>query len=252
MKATTILRYVGVALLFLGLVFWAKSQPSQAGKPSVAASQLIEQADAAYRANRMDKALPKYKELLNTYRRTSPRILQRLASGEEAQGSIPQTLYYLNLLYTLQPQESVRTHMESLAQQYQLEGYDMDEWDFFRKLLRRFSVHLFAGFALGIAALVGLLWWRRLRGKKLRLLPLAVLLLLVLASAALNLDFRYGKAIVITGKAAFMSEASAASHMLGQVPPGTRLTVLGTTDIWMRVVYKDKQGFVNKTVVWWF
>jgi hypothetical protein len=171
---------------------------------------------------------------------------------EETQGNIPQTLYYLNLLYTLQPDEAVRTRMESLARQYQLDGYDMDEWDFFGKLLRRYAVHLFATFALLIGVLVGLLWLRRLRGVPLRLLPLAVFLLLVLASAALNLNLRYGKAIVVGGRAAFMDDASAASPLRAMIPPGTRLTVLGQSDTWMRVLYKDKQGFVNKNVVWYF
>lgn len=217
-----------------------------------AAQEVLHQADQAYAANRFDQALPLYQRLLEKDRLTSPRMLLRMALMEETTGKVPQTLYYLNLLYTLNPDDGVRTRMESLARQYQLEGYDMDEWDFFRKLLRRFSVHLFGVFSFFIALLVGLLWWRRYRGRPLRLLPLAIILLLVMASLALNLNVRYGKAIVISGKAALMTDASAASPLKSLIPAGTRLTVIGESDAWMRVVYRDKQGFVSRNVVWYF
>jgi len=217
-----------------------------------AAQEVLHQADQAYSANHFDEALPLYQRLLEKDRLTSPRMLLRMALMEETQGKVPQTLYYLNLLYTLNPDDGVRTRMESLARQYQLEGYDMDEWDFFRKLLRRFSVHLFGVFSFFIALLVGLLWWRRYRGRPLRLLPLAIIVLLVLASLALNLNVRYGKAIVISGKAALMTDASAASPLKSLIPAGTRLTVIGESDAWMRVVYRDKQGFVSRNVVWYF
>gem|GEM_PF-2421995 len=209
-------------------------------------------ADKAYRLNRFDQALKLYEAVLAKNRLTSPRILMRLSLMEETAGRIPQTLYYLNLLYTLQADEAVRTRMESLARQYQLDGYDMDEWDFFSKLLRRYAVHLFGVFAFMVAMLVGLLWYRRARAIPLRLLPLAIFLSLVVISAALNLNVRYGKAIVVVGKAAFMEDASAASPLYNFIPAGTRLTVLAQDDAWLRVLYKDKQGFVNRSVVWYF
>lgn len=230
----------------------AQPTPSLARDNADAAQEVLHQADQAYSANRFDQALPLYQRLLEKDRLTSPRMLLRMALMEETTGKVPQTLYYLNLLYTLNPDDGVRTRMESLARQYQLEGYDMDEWDFFRKLLRRFSVHLFGVFSFFIALLVGLLWWRRYRGRPLRLLPLAIIVLLVLASLALNLNVRYGKAIVISGKAALMTDASAASPLKSLIPAGTRLTVIGESDAWMRVVYRDKQGFVSRNVVWYF
>ena len=225
-----------------------RAQPAGRGD----AERRLAVADKAYEANHFEEALPLYQVLLEQDRLTSPRILNRLAVMEETAGHVPQTLYYLNLLYTVAPDEGVRTRMESLARQYQVEGYDMDEWDFFRKLLRRFSVHLFAAFCFGMLCLVALLWWRRARGRSLRLLPLGIILLLVIASAALNLDVHYGKAIVIDGKAALMEDPSAASPLEAFIPPGTRLTVIGESDAWMRVVYKDKQGFVSRNVVWYF
>jgi tetratricopeptide (TPR) repeat protein len=252
MKRQTIFKLVSIVTLLLCLFtqIWASEAGDSATKKEP--QTLVNEADKAYNLNQFDRAEPVYQNLLEKKRLTSPRILLKLATMEETRGNIPQTLYYLNLLYTLQPDESVRTRMESLARQYQLDGYDMDEWDFFRKLLRRFSVYLFGAFVFGIALLVFALLYRRYKGKPLRLLPLTIILMLVLASAALNLDVRYGKAIVITGKAAFMDDASAASSLLGMIPPGTRLTVIGESDAWMRVVYKDKQGFVNRNVVWYF
>ncbi len=244
-------RLLGLLAVLVGATL-TPGLPGFAVPDRVAAIRQMEEADRAYKANRFDEALPIYRRLLEQERVTSPRMLSRLALIEETRGKVPQTLYYLNLLYTLTPDDAVRTRMESLARQYQLEGYDMDEWDFFRKLLRRFAPHLFGFFCLGVAILVGILWYRRYRGKPLRLLPLAILLLLGLASAVLNLNYRYGKAIVIEGKAALMEDPSAASHLQALVPAGTRLTVLGETEAWMRVVYKDKQGFVSRNVVWYF
>jgi hypothetical protein len=252
MNNPTILRCLAVFGLFLLLTGAAKAQEKVPVLTGEETQAVFIEADSAYARNAFAQAAPLYRRLLENNRLTTPRALLRLSLIEEAQGNIPQTLYYLNLLYTLQPDEAVRTRMESLARQYQLDGYDMDEWDFFRKLLRRFAIHLFIGFALLIGLLVALLWRRRYRGKPLRLLPLPIVLLLMLASAALNVDVRYGKAIVVNGKAALMEDASAASGLRAMIPLGTRLTVLGESTTWMRVVYKDKQGYVNRNVVWYF
>jgi uncharacterized protein YgiM (DUF1202 family) len=215
-------------------------------------SGTLQKADSAYVSGNNILAANLYDTLLLGNRMVTPRMLYRLATIEEGKGRIPETLYYLSLLYSLNSDDALRTRIEDLSRQYKLEGYDFDEWDFFRQILRNYSVQIFSIFCILVVMLIGLLLRRRFQRRPLRLLPLSILLLLGVAFFALNYEIRYGKAIISTAQAPVMAEPSAAAKVLGYVPSGTRVTVIGDQDIWLRVVYNDRTAYVNRYLLRYF
>lgn len=224
------------------------------GLPTLAAdlAETLHKADSAYVSGNNVLATSLYDTLLVGNRMVTPRMLYRLATLEEGKGRIPETLYYLSLLYSLNSDDALRTRIEDLSRQYKLDGYDFDEWDFFRQILRNYSVQIFSAFSVLVVLLIALLLRRRFQRRPLRLLPLGILLLLGLATLALNYDIRYGKGIISTAQAPVMADPSAAAKVLGYVPSGTRVTVIGEQDIWLRVVYNDRTAYVNKYLLRYF
>ena len=213
---------------------------------------LLTQADVAFDRSRFDVAASLYDSLLADQRTVTPRMLQRQAYMAENKGAIPQTLYYLSLLYSLTQDDLVRLRIEALARQYQLEGYDYDEWDLFRQALRNYAPYILGVFAAIVGILVFILFRRRRRGRPLRLLPLTILLLLGAAALLLNLNVRYGKAIVLEQDLILMSEPSAAGKPGTLVKAGSRLTVIGQEDAWLHVMHNGQPGYVNRFLVGYF
>lgn len=235
-------------MVLIFLTIWALPPCLQAQDTDI----LLNKADSLYLNAQEQASLAVYEKVLTEKRRASPRMLFRMAYMEENRGRIPQTLYYLSLLYNLYPDEAARAKIESLARQYKLDGYDFDELDLFRQMLRRYSVALFALFAVVVGAMLFVLWRRRRQGRQLRLLPAAIVLLLALAAAVLNINLEYGKAVVFHPELPVMAGPASAAKVVDFVPAGTRLTVTGSEEAWVRVVYKGRQGYVNRFWVGYF
>ena len=213
---------------------------------------LLTQADVAFDQGHYTQATLLYDSLLTTARTVTPRMLQRQAYMAENRSAIPQTLYYLSLLYSATQDDLVRLRIEALARQYQLEGYDYDEWDLFRQALRNYAPYILGVFAAVVGLLVFVLFRRRLQGRPLRLLPLTIFIILGAAALLLNLNLRYGKAIVLEQDLIIMPEASAAAKPGSLVKAGTRLTVIGQDDAWLHVMYNGQPGYVNRFLVGYF
>lgn len=216
------------------------------------AQTLLIQADIAFERGQYEKATVLYDSILNRERTVTQRMLQRQAYMAENRSAIPQTLYYLSLLYSLTQDDLIRLRLEALARQYQLEGYDYDEWDLFRQALRNYSPYILGFFAGLVGVLVFLMFRRRRRGRPLRLLPLTIFLLLGTAALLLNLNLRYGKAIVLEQDLILMPSASAAAKPGSLVKAGTRLTVIGQDDAWLHVMHNGQPGYVNRFLVGYF
>ena len=116
------------------------------------AQTLLIQADIAFERGQYEKATVLYDSILNRERTVTQRMLQRQAYMAENRSAIPQTLYYLSLLYSLTQDDLIRLRLEALARQYQLEGYDYDEWDLFRQALRNYSPYILGFFNVQAAA----------------------------------------------------------------------------------------------------
>jgi tetratricopeptide (TPR) repeat protein len=239
-----------IGLVFFGLLIGLVLAPtlSRAAAPQL----LLHKADSLYAAGAEQQSLDVYEEIFRQNRAVSPRMLFRMAFLEENRGRIPQTLYYLSLLYTINPDEATRSKIESLARQYKLEGYEFDELDFFRQMLRRYSKHVFGAFTVVVGLLLVVLFRRRMRKKSLRLLPLAIVVLLGAATVVLNADIDYGKAVVLHANLPVMAEAASSAKAVEFAPAGTRLTVTGSDETWYRVEYKDHKGYVNRFWVGYF
>lgn len=239
-----------IGLVFLGLIF-GNALTLSVGFAATSQSLLLK-ADSLYAAGNEPRSLDLYEQIFRQNRAVSPKMLFRMAYMEENRGRIPQTLYYLSLLYTINPDEATRSKIESLARQYKLEGYEFDELDFFRQMLRRYSKHVFGAFTIVVGLLLVVLFRRRMRRKSLRLLPLAIVVLLGAATVVLNADIDYGKAVVLHANLPVMAEAASSARAVEFAPAGTRLTVTGSEDTWYRVEYKDHKGYVNRFWVGYF
>jgi hypothetical protein len=66
----------------------------------------------------------------------------------------------------------------------------------------------------------------------------------------INLPKMYNQGIVHENSATLRIDPSSASPVYQNIKPGNRLNILGSEDIWLRVLLENKIYFINNANVW--
>jgi hypothetical protein len=136
--------------------------------------------------------------------------------------------------------------MEELADKNGLEGYKINDFDFFRNILFRYYYHI-------IAVLTAMTWlvftYMVYKKRKIRARPafsiFVVVFLLVTLFAIVNLPGLDHRGLLV-GETNFLMEGpSPGSRLVDVVENGHRIRILGKEGIWYRVRWKDQEVFVR-------
>jgi hypothetical protein len=230
--------------IFLFFVFFLLFLSSKAEVPDY--KEVLDRADSLFEQELYIEAGRLYEEVYVQGELYSPQMLLHLAYIKEASGQLPQALYYLNLYYKLNPSVKVLEKIDKIAKAQGFEGYTYTDAAYFDHLLRRYHTYLWAvPFVIGLFWFL-LLFWQRQQLSLRRIIAFSAFVLLT--------GFFYNwrslpKAYVILHQspAVLMSAPSAASEKLFFIEKaGHRFELLGQTDIWYKVRWREKQVYLRR------
>ncbi|MFN3589798.1 MAG: SH3 domain-containing protein [Spirosomataceae bacterium] len=208
-------------------------------------------ADSLYKNQNYAAALQQYEGLTRNQQDVHPIVYLKLANSHLKQENFAKSIYYLNKYYLYYPSEKVFDKIFQLAQAHQFEGYERSDLNFFINIYQQYFIYL-----ITLLLLLGLyvltVFW--LKKRKHEMIPMrhkwVLILYLVSLLGLINVPRLLSERIVRVEKAYVREEPSAGSQVVKTLNQGNKITIIGTTDIWCRILFQGRFHYVKKTDLW--
>jgi len=207
----------------------------------------LKMADSLFNQRKFTQSLELYKEIFEQ-KSYSPAMLLRMAFVEEGLGHTALSLYYLNIYYQLTRNEQALEKMEQTADALQLKGYQITPFDRFLNVLASYRLPITGFLALG-TVLFGISAFRA-RGKDMQWFIVVVQFVFGAALVFLiNIDLRQDAGVVTKAPVYIMSGPSSGSRVVDIIGNGHKLRIDDTEDVWVKVEWEGKTGWVRESVL---
>lgn len=189
-------------------------------------------------------------QVLNTTTVPIP-IYYKLAYINERQNDFARELYYLSMIYNKQPRQNILNKINEVAANYNLAGYEVDDFSFVFLFFRKYSLY-FDLFLLIVAIYAfWILNQKRARGESIRSRhKFVVIAYLIALLMLLNLPDSYQIAIINKGQTYLRDAPSSAAPIKWSIARGNKVTVIGESDEWLRIWWEQQPLYVRKLDVW--
>jgi uncharacterized protein YgiM (DUF1202 family) len=216
----------------------------------ISPENVLIQADQLFASQKYTQAYEIYYDLYKNQNKYTPQSLLKMAYIQEALNENYISLYFLNQFYENYPDKSVFLKMKEIAEKERLEGYTYSDLEFFANIYRNYSEELL----MSLLALVFVLFLAMVTNRifvKNFSKPRAFLFMFFLIAVGYMINFgdQYinpSKYIITKTDPLIMSEPSAGSNVLGTLPRGTRVSVRGKYDIWLKIKYGEGYGYIRE------
>lgn len=204
-------------------------------------------ADSLFNARQYTQSLEKY-QLVFDGGNYSPAMLLRMSKIEEALGNVGKSLYYLDLAWAATHDDAILAKMEEIATRHGLDGYQYSSSDRLLGWIDQHRQELQLGFAVAALGLFLIMLWVRFRKNE---RPVAwfvgFAMTLILLALLVNYPVNRERGILAAEPIYIMSGPSSGANVVAILGPGHRLFVEGHTDVWVKVRWNEKQGFVKQS-----
>jgi hypothetical protein len=173
-------------------------------------------------------------------------MLLKMAYIHEGLEHYDDALYYLNLHYIHTADQEVLAKMEELANEHNLQGYEVSDEDFIYSFFYRFYPYII-GVLLALAfLLLALVYRERFRLQQSGKIP-AIFMSVVLAAVFILLNFglSYDRGIVSDSSAYLMEGPSAGADVVEVIGEGHRLKIEGTEDVWVKTSWDNRTVYIK-------
>lgn len=208
--------------------------------------KLLLQADSLYQKKKYAEAQQLYFQLYQQGY-SSPAAILKMAFVHEGLGQPTQALFFLSAYYNQTEDSKSYEKIQTLANARNLDGYELTDFDRLTIWLNnRMDTFLTIGVSgcLFCLALMVYCTKRKLLNAKM-VTGVFSLLFLSLLFLMINLTAPSAKAIVAK-PTYFMTGPSAGANFLGLVGEGHQVTFSTEKDVWIQVLWKDKEGYIKK------
>jgi hypothetical protein len=232
-----------ISLFFL---FLLASFQAQANSPT-----LISQADSLFATGDQAHAAQLYEKVLAAGYEATNTMLLKLASAYEQQDNIPRLLYFLQVYFDHQPDDAVLYKMNEIARANNLDGYETDDLNYFFLFYRKYGIYILiflllpAGYVFTVLILKGL----RRQPAPLRQKWVLFIYLLVLL-AFVNLPDSVQSGITNNNRVMIRTAPSAAAPVVDVIGQGHKVNILGSRDVYLRVLWHNKLYFIRRDNIW--
>ncbi len=208
-------------------------------------------ADKYFAQKEYSKAKEVYYNLIMNKYNFKKNALLKLAFIHEREKDYTKTLYFLNLYYERNPTELVMTKMNSIANENNIDGYELTDFFLILLLIKQYSYIL-----LLILAILGLYVMSVLMVKRVKKEPISIkqkvvfLLYLIGVFFIINISRLYKQGIIHNENTSLREDPSSASPVNELLESGHRINIIGSEDIWYRIFRNNKFYYINKANVW--
>lgn len=205
-------------------------------------SKTLDQADSLFQEQKYTEAFEVYNDIFLAGKITES-MLVKMAFIKEGLGNNVQALYYLDQYYTLTSDKSVLLKMQELATENRLNGYQVEDKDFFLNFLNLYWLEIqLALLAVSIFLLV--FTYRTKKQKRMPLgIPILQVIILVAFLALSNNWVQQGTAI-IQSPTLLMSGPSAGAEPVGWVNEGHKVKVMDQSDVWTKIQWENEEAYI--------
>lgn len=211
----------------------------------------LRRADSLFAAGRPTDAATLYKKAIaNGYPATDAMLL-KLASAYEREDDLPRLLYYLQVYFDRHPDEAVLRKMNDIARANNLSGYETDDLNYFYLFYKQYSLYLLLFLLLPAGYGFGVLLVKQVRKQPIPARQKWVMLFYLIGILLFaNLPEEVRSGITSRDRVLLRTDPSAAAPVAEVIGRGHKLNILGSRDIYIRVLWHNELYYVRRDNVW--
>ncbi|WP_080240208.1 tetratricopeptide repeat protein [Spirosoma rigui] len=214
-------------------------------------AETIRQADSLFAAGNENDAARLYETAIADGHTATDPMLLKLASAYEQQNDLPHLLYYLQVYFNRHPDDSVLRKMNDIARANNLNGYETDDLNYFYLFYRKYGTYLLLFLLIPGVYVFSVLMVKQLRkqpvDQRQKWVALMYLLLLLLF---VNLPEGVQSGITSRDRVLLRTDPSAAAPVSEVIGRGHKVNILGSTDIYLRVLWRNELFYIRRDNVW--
>ncbi len=208
-------------------------------------AQDIQRADSLFNSRKYTEANEIF-ESIYADQKASPSMLMKMAFIQEGLGNYAEALFFLNQYYELTANKKVLEKMREIAEENELTGYEYSDIEFFGNLVQKYK-HGILGVLFALSILLLAMTYRYKKQKNPNYTPVVMqVLVCVLLLAITNDFFSKPKAIVNRDQTLLMTGPSAGAEPIELIKKGHKVSILETTDAWVKIGWGDREGYIRR------
>ena len=181
-----------------------------------------------------------YKE--NLY---SERMLLKMALIEEGLENYEKSIYYLSQYQSINNNESSEIKIQKIANNYDLEGYKKNDFDYFQNILKENRIIIIYSLLLLTLLIFIINIYRILKSKKAPTLVLTFYIISILFLLIININLPKS-GIVYFENTFIMEKPSSGSNLYQIVKKGDKLKIIGEESVWYKIKINEAEKYIRK------
>ena len=181
-----------------------------------------------------------YKE--NLY---SESMLLKMALIEEGLENYEKSIYYLSQYQSINNNESSEIKIQKIANNYDLEGYEKNDFDYLQNILKENRIIIIYSLLLLILLIFIINIYRILKSKKAPTLVLTFYIISILFLLIININLPKS-GIVYFENTFIMGKPSSGSNLYQIVKKGDKLKIIGEESVWYKIKINETEKYIRK------
>jgi len=216
-----------------------------------APDRTLHQADSLFAAGAQADAALLYESVIAEGHSATDAMLLKLASAYEQQNDIPRLLYYLQVYFDRHPDEAVLRKMNDIARASNLSGYETDDLNYFYLFYKQYGIYLLLFLLIPAGYVFTVLVVKLLRKETIpRRQKWVMLIYLIMLLIFVNLPEGVQSGITSHERVLIRTEPSSAAPVAEIIGRGNKVNILGSQDIWLRVLWHNQLVYIRRDNVW--
>ena len=183
-----------------------------------------------------------YKE--NLY---SESMLLKMALIEEGLENYEKSIYYLSQYQSINNNESSEIKIKKIANNYDLEGYEKNDFDYLQNILKENRIIIIYSLLLLILLIFIINIYRILKSKKAPTLVLTFYIISILFLLIININLPKS-GIVYFENTFIMEKPSSGSDLYQIVKKGDKLKIIGEESVWYKIKINKTEKYIRKKI----
>lgn len=211
----------------------------------------IRQADSLFAAGNEADAAQLYETAIARGQTATDPMLLKLASAYEQQNDVPHLLYYLQVYFDRHPDDAVLRKMSDIARANNLNGYETDDLNYFYLFYRKYGTYVLLFLLIPGGYVFSILMLKVVRKQPIDqrqkwVISFYLLLLLLFV----NLPEGVQSGITSRDRVLLRTDPSAAATVHEVIGRGHKVNILGSKDIYLRVLWRNELYYIRRDNVW--
>ena len=175
----------------------------------------------------------------------SESMLLKMALIEEGLENYEKSIYYLSQYQSINNNESSEIKIQKIANNYDLEGYEKNDFDYLQNILKKNRIIIIYSLLLLILLIFIINIYRILKNKKAPTLVPTFYVISILFLLIININLPKS-GIVYFENTFIMEKPSSGSNLYQIVKKGDKLKIIGEESVWYKIKINETEKYIRK------